>query len=136
MAWDNYSAIDQITKCHFECEGGPLANNVAWRWLKERIDDGPRYAMGQVVEMDVGGTINGVHISQVCLFTVVGIRMQSDARRRTYVYDLSDDPPYPWHYGRTNFPSVDEQKLRCPTPTPNSTTLLSAVSAKEANRSE
>ena len=38
--WDNYSAIDQITKCQFECEGGPLENNVAWRWLKERINDG------------------------------------------------------------------------------------------------
>lgn len=115
-AWDNYSAIDQITKCQFECEGGPLANNVAWRWLKERTDDGPRYAMGQVVEMDVGGVVGGVHISQVCRFTIVGIRMSSDDRRRTYSYALSDDPPFPWHYGKTNFPDVDEKVLRLPTP--------------------
>lgn len=110
--WDMYTAVEQIDWCKFENEAGPLANNVAWRWLKDRIDNGPRFAMGQVVEMDVGGEIGGVHISQVCKFTIVGIHMGSDDARLTYAYDLSDDPPFPWHYGKTNFPAVDEKKLR------------------------
>lgn len=111
-AWDNHSALDQIAGCHFECEAGPLANNVAWRWLKDRLENGPKYAMGQPVEMDVGGVIGGVHIHEICRFTIVGIHMDSSTDGLTWKYDLSDDPPAPWHYGKTNFPAVDEKKLR------------------------
>lgn len=112
--WDNHSAVGQVAKCQFECEGGPLANNAAWRWLKERIEDGPRYAMGQVVEMGVSGVVGGVTISQFCLFTVVGIHMSSDTARRTYTYSLSNDPPGPYHYGKTNFTAIAEYALRLP----------------------
>lgn len=31
--WTTESAIEQIQKCAFECTGGPLENNIAWRWL-------------------------------------------------------------------------------------------------------
>lgn len=31
--WTVQSAIEQIGKCRFECEGGPLENNDAWRWI-------------------------------------------------------------------------------------------------------
>lgn len=31
--WNIRSAIEQIQKCQFECEGGPLENNDAWRWI-------------------------------------------------------------------------------------------------------
>ena len=34
------SAFAQVEKCDFECEGGPLANNSGWRWLKEQADKG------------------------------------------------------------------------------------------------
>ena len=32
-SWNMQSAIEQIQRCQFECEGGPLENNVAWRWI-------------------------------------------------------------------------------------------------------
>jgi len=31
--WNMQSAIEQIQKCQFKCEGGPLENNDAWRWI-------------------------------------------------------------------------------------------------------
>lgn len=31
--WNMLTAIEQIQKCRFECEGGPLENNDAWRWI-------------------------------------------------------------------------------------------------------
>jgi hypothetical protein len=31
--WNAQSAIAQIQSCKFECEGGPLENSDAWRWL-------------------------------------------------------------------------------------------------------
>lgn len=43
--WTFNTAIEQIEKCDFECEGGPLRNNAAWRWLKNALkepDDLPR----------------------------------------------------------------------------------------------
>lgn len=30
-------AIQQIERCHFECEGGYLENNAGYRWVKERL---------------------------------------------------------------------------------------------------
>jgi hypothetical protein len=38
---DFESAIEQIEKCDFQCQGGPLSNNVAWRWLKQQEDHLP-----------------------------------------------------------------------------------------------
>ena len=31
--WTAETAIEQIQKCGFECEAGPLENNDAWRWI-------------------------------------------------------------------------------------------------------
>lgn len=31
------TAVDQIESCSFECEAGPLENNVAWRWIREKL---------------------------------------------------------------------------------------------------
>lgn len=35
--WTVQTAIKQIESCDFECIAGPLENNAAWRWLKEKI---------------------------------------------------------------------------------------------------
>lgn len=32
-AWTPETAVEQVRKCGFECEGGPLENNDAWRWI-------------------------------------------------------------------------------------------------------
>jgi hypothetical protein len=31
--WTAETALDQIRRCGFECEGGLLENNDAWRWI-------------------------------------------------------------------------------------------------------
>lgn len=40
--WDTQSAIEQIQSCKFECEGGPLENNDAWRWIVMTLTNGSR----------------------------------------------------------------------------------------------
>jgi hypothetical protein len=35
--WMPDTVIAQIEKCGFECQGGPLENNVAWRWMKNTM---------------------------------------------------------------------------------------------------
>lgn len=39
--WTFKTAFEQIEKCDFECEGGPLRNNVAWQWLRSVVKDPP-----------------------------------------------------------------------------------------------
>lgn len=35
--WTVATAFEQLEKCRYACEGGPLENNVAYRWLKGKI---------------------------------------------------------------------------------------------------
>lgn len=106
------AAIEQIEKCGFECEGGPLANNAGWRWLKNSLAGGPLYALGQAVMFNVEAEAAGVKISQPVKFCIVGIGMSSDSERRTWTYSLSTDPPAAYHYGSgVQFVGVDERKL-------------------------
>jgi len=106
------AAIEQIEKCDFQCEGGPLANNVGWRWLKERMDRGPLYCLGQWVHHQVEGEVSGVKIAQTVKLCIVGIHMSSSSERRTWTYSLSTDPPDTYHYGSgVQFPGVAEEKL-------------------------
>ncbi|MCX7585056.1 hypothetical protein [Phenylobacterium sp. 58.2.17] len=106
------AAIDQIEKCGFECEGGPLSNNVGWRWLKAHLDGGPLYCLGQSVNYTVAGEVSGVKISQVVKLCVVGISMSSSSERRTWTYALSTDPPSAYHYGSgVQFLGVPEESL-------------------------
>jgi hypothetical protein len=37
MDWTFKTAVEQIESCDFECIAGPLANNIAWRWLKTQV---------------------------------------------------------------------------------------------------
>lgn len=40
-AWTFETAFEQLEKCEFECEGGPLRNNVAYQWLKANVSIDP-----------------------------------------------------------------------------------------------
>lgn len=35
--WTVASAFEQLEKCRYACEGGPLENNAAYRWLKDDL---------------------------------------------------------------------------------------------------
>ncbi len=112
--WDMRTALARIAACEFECEGGPLANNAAWAWLSRALSDGPRYGMGQVVDYEVAAEVSGVRVASVLPFTVVGIHMGSSTDKLTWSYDLSNDPPSPYHYGKVTFQHVDEDALALP----------------------
>lgn len=106
------AAIEQIEKCDFECEGGPLANNVGWRWLKGQMSGGPLYCLGQWVTYQIEAEVSGVKIAQDVKLCVVAIHMSSDTDRRTWKYSLSKDPPHAYYSGSgVQFSSVAEAKL-------------------------
>jgi len=106
------SALDQIDKCGFECEGGPLANNVGYRWIKQHLADGPLYCLGQWVLYEIQGEVAGVKIAQTVKLCIVCIRMSSSSERLTWTYDLSTDPPAVYHYGSgVQFSGVAEAQV-------------------------
>ena len=109
--WSIESALGQIRSCGFECEAGPLSNNVAWQWLEDATKCGPQFWPGQGVWFKVDAEAAGVKLSQWMHFYVVGCRMSSDTERRLWLYDLSYDPPGPSHYGTTQFTNVEAEKL-------------------------
>ena len=106
------AALDQIDKCGFECEGGALANNVGYRWIKAHLLGGPLYCLGQWVTYEVQGEVSGVKIAQQVKLCIVGICMSSSSERRTWTYSLSTDPPQAYHYGSGGqFSGVNEDKI-------------------------
>jgi hypothetical protein len=55
-------AIEQVEKCNFECEGGSLANNTGWRWIKrtllemqEALEDGDDVTVVHSISFDEDG---------------------------------------------------------------------------------
>jgi hypothetical protein len=110
--WTMASAIEQIAKCGFECEGGPLTNNDAWRWLTGAAKIGPDFWPGQGVWFEVTAEAAGKTLTQWVHFYVVGCHMDSDSERRFWTYDLSYDPPAPYHCGAIHFQRIRGEKLR------------------------
>lgn len=117
--WSMKTAIEQIAKCGFECEGGPLANNDAWRWLVDAAEVGPEFWPGQGVYFEVVAETAGIEIKQWRHFYIVGAEMGSDTERRFWRYTLSDDVPSPWHYGKVSFIGIRGDKLRLEKPKPD-----------------
>jgi hypothetical protein len=109
--WSIETALKQIRDCSFECEAGPLTNNVAWQWLEAAAKVGPEFWPGQGVWFEVSVLAAGKTLSQWVHFFIVGCRMTSDTERLLWEYDLSYDPPRPWHYGTTHFRGVPGDKL-------------------------
>lgn len=114
--WSMESAIKQIEKCKYECEGGPLANNDAWVWLAKVAEIGPKFWPGQGVYFEVEAEAAGVKLRQWVFFYIVGCSMSSTTEGRTWEYSLSYDPPRPWHYGTVQFTNVKSEKLRLEKP--------------------
>ncbi len=111
------TALAQIEKCDFECEGGPLSNNTGWRWLTTHLQKGPKFALGEWVWHDVTAEVAaGVSISQpvkLCIVAIYMIYMGSATDGRAWTYSLSSDPPDAYHHGSgVQFNSVAEAKLR------------------------
>jgi hypothetical protein len=114
--WSIQTALEQIRSCDFECEAGPLANNLAWRWLEPAAKVGPQFWPGQGVWFKVDAEAAGKTISQWMHFYIIGCRMGADSERRYWSYDLSNDPPRPWHYGTIQFRDVRGGDLRLESP--------------------
>lgn len=116
--WNRDSALAQIEKCQFECIGGPIENNVAFRWLSERLKEGPKFLPGQQVWFEVATEVNDIKLSKWVLFWVCGVNMSSSSIARTWTYSLTTDRPDAYHYGKVLFPSVAEDKLHESKPEP------------------
>lgn len=114
--WSMASAIEQIERCEFECEGGPIKNNDAWLWLASAAKIGPEFWPGQGAWFEVVAEAASRTLAQWVHFYIVGAHMSSDSERRFWTYDLSYDPPAPYHYGTVHFQRVAGDKLRLEKP--------------------
>jgi hypothetical protein len=114
--WSIKAALEQIAKCGFECEAGPLANNAGWQWLIAASKVGPEFMPGQGVYFEICAEVSGHRLSKWAHYFIVGCRMESSTDDRYWVYDLSDDPPSPYHYGEVKFKSVRAAELRLEKP--------------------
>lgn len=126
--WSIATCLEQIRKCDFECEGGPLSNNVAYRWLEAAAKVGPEFWPGQGVWCEVVAEAAGKTLRSWEHYYIIGCYMSSDTERRLWVYDLSNDPPGPWHYGTVQLRGVSGDKLRLEDPA----ALRSAAEAARA----
>jgi hypothetical protein len=115
--WSMATALEQISGCDFQCEGGPLSNNAGWQWLVAAAKVGPQFWPGQGVWFQVDAEAAGVKLSQWVHFYIVGCAMSSDTEKRLWTYSLSYDPPAPYHYGKVHFTAVAADKLRLINPT-------------------
>jgi len=114
--WSIATALEQIRSCGFECEAGPLSNNAGWQWLESAAKVGPEFWPGQGVWFEIEAEAAGKKLRQWVHFYVVGCTMTSDTERRLWVYNLSYDPPGPWHYGTTHFIGIAADRLRLEKP--------------------
>ena len=114
--WSIKEAIEQIDKCGFECEGGPLSMNDAYTWLKGAAKIGPEFWPGQGVYFEVEATAGGQRLTQWTHFYIVGCQMDSDNETRFWKYSLSCDPPAPYYYGTVHYTDVTGDRLRLVNP--------------------
>ncbi len=115
--WSMALAIEQIEKCSFESEGGPLKNNDAWRWFVGASKIGPEFWPGQGVWFEIEAQAAGKTLTQWAHFYIIGCSMSSNSERRFWKYDLSYDPPGPYHYGTCHFTNIHGDRLRLEKPT-------------------
>ena len=97
--WTPQSAIEELEECSFECVTGPLDTNHAFKWLKGVMTVGPEFWPGQRVWYKITTEVSGHSLEKWARYHIVGCHLDSDDRDRFWRYDLSDDPPGPWHHG-------------------------------------
>lgn len=106
------SALKQINACSFQCDGGPLSKNTAWKWLEERLAQGPKFWPGQWVYYLVQAEIQGIMLHKWEHFCITAVFMNSNSDGLTWEYALSTDPPAAYHYGKkAQFQGIKEQEL-------------------------
>jgi hypothetical protein len=101
--WSVSEAIKQISRIDYECEAGPLQNNDAWVWLEAAANIGPAFCPGQGVWFEIKAEAAGKELKQFVHFFIVGCQMESGTDTRYWTYDLSYDPPAPYHYGTVHY---------------------------------
>ncbi|NOX50673.1 MAG: hypothetical protein GXP16_09075 [Gammaproteobacteria bacterium] len=114
--WSMSEAVKQIAACNFNCEAGPLHKNDAWNWLTGAAEIGPDYWPGQGVWFEIEAEAAGKELKQMVHFFIVGCQMESGADSRYWVYDLSYDPPAPYHYGTVHFRRIPGASLHLTNP--------------------
>ncbi len=118
-SWTIPTAIAQITKCDFECEGGPLANNDAWRWIVAMAEKGPEFWPGQSVWYEVKTEALGQQFSKWVRFSVYNVYATSDSARRYWEYSITDALPDAYYSGGKNvIHKLQAKQLRAQEPTP------------------
>lgn len=114
--WSLKTCAEQLARCGYESEGGPLSNNDAFIWLKQASVVGPEFLPGQGVFFEVSAEAAGQTLHQWVHFYIVGCHMDSDTERRFWTYDLSYDPPGPYHYGTVHFTRIRAESLKMEKP--------------------
>ncbi len=72
----------------------------------------PKFEMNEKVLYEVSTAANDhIQLSEVLVFTIVGIRRTSSSTHVEYLYDLSRDPPLPYHSGRIDFERIPEKSI-------------------------
>lgn len=110
--WSIKTALEQIDKGAFECEGGPLALDQAYIWLKAAAEVGPEFWPGQGVFYQVTAEAGGTKLTKWVHYFVVGCQMDSGTDDRFWTYSLSNDPPGPYHYGSVQHTGVKARDMR------------------------
>jgi hypothetical protein len=115
--WSLKTCAEQLAYCGYECEAGALTNNDAFIWLKQAAVVGPEFLPGQGVFFEISAEAAGQILRQWAHFYIVGCHMDSDTDCRFWTYDLSNDPPRPYHYGTVQFSRVRSELLKLEKPT-------------------
>ena len=115
-AYSVAEAIAQVDACDFQCDAGSIADNAGWQWIKAATKVGPEFWPGQTVWFEIEAEAAGKKLTQWVSFFIVGCSMNADTERRFWCYDLSYDPPAPWHTGTIHFKNVSGSRLRLEKP--------------------
>lgn len=111
------AAFDQLEKCGYECQGGPLESNIAYRYLRDHLmSEGPDFLPGQRVWYFVEAEAHGIKMGLWAEFRIAALTVDSTSERRIWKYWLSNDMPGAYHYGSITFQGVSADKLRTSPP--------------------
>ena len=111
MNYTLQEAIAKVEKCDFECEAGPLQNNVGFRRIKQLAENGPKFIPGQIVEFEVKAEAHGEKFSKWVSATVTSCIMGEAADKIVWDYEVQRQPPAPYFRG-TEPIKIKEHELR------------------------
>jgi hypothetical protein len=94
--------VSKIEECGFSCETGPLTLCRDWIALGNHIAGFGfgRWSMGDKVEFEVKGEVDGVAVVAKTLGWITAMRFASDSERRFIEYGITSDLTGPYHSGK------------------------------------